>query len=142
MGDGAVTVTAALALLPSLVAVMTAGPAATPVTTPAATVATPRALDDQVIVRPTSGVPPLSATVAVRATVCPTSTLALDGLTATEATGADRTAMVAVSAMSPLVAITYAVPAAMPVTRPATTLAVSVSLLRHDSCAFEIGNPL
>jgi len=48
----------AVPLFPSLVAVMVAAPTATPVTSPVlSTVATPVFEDDQVIVRPVSGLP-------------------------------------------------------------------------------------
>jgi hypothetical protein len=67
------TVTPAVALWPSLVAVIVAVPARTPVTSPLGdTVATAGALEAQVMVRPVSAVPAESWGVAVSCTVCPT----------------------------------------------------------------------
>src|SRR5256886_14489573 len=64
-GGGSTTVTAAVPLLPSLVAVIVADPAATPVTSPLpSTVATPVLLLDQVTTRPDNGVPLSSLGVA------------------------------------------------------------------------------
>src|SRR5438309_551017 len=82
-----VTVTTAAPLWPSLVAVRVVVPPATPVTSPVAdTVATPQALDVQVINRPDSGRPFASSGVAVNCTVCPTAMLAAAGLRLTDAT--------------------------------------------------------
>ncbi len=65
-----VTVTVAVPLCPSLVAVIVAEPAATPVTSPVPlTVATPGALLAQAIARPLSGFPLASRGVAVSCTV-------------------------------------------------------------------------
>jgi len=94
---GAVTVIAAVPLLPSLVAVIVAVPAATPVTRPLVlTVATAVLLLAQVIVRPDRELPFASFGVAVSCTVWPTGTLAVVGLTATEATGTLVTVIAAV----------------------------------------------
>jgi hypothetical protein len=66
-------VMAAVALWPSLVAVIVAVPARTPVTRPLGdTVATAGALDAQVIARSVSAVPAESWGVAASCTVCPT----------------------------------------------------------------------
>src|SRR2546422_6177688 len=86
----AFTVTAELPLFPSLVAVMVTGPpAALPVTRPfASTVARLASLVTHVMVRPVSALPAASFGVAVSCSVVPTTTLAGEGVTSTEATGA------------------------------------------------------
>src|SRR4029077_20672621 len=82
-----VTVTLEVPLCPSLVAVIVAEPAATPVTTPLPfTVATAVLLLAHVTTRPVSGLPLASLGVSVSCTVCPTNTLAGAGVTVTEAT--------------------------------------------------------
>src|SRR5690348_5670582 len=87
-GGGTVTVMAADALLASLVAVIVAPPTAMPLTSPPPlTVATPRVLLDQVTTRPLSGLPAESFGVATSCAVCPIGTLAVAGLTVTDATG-------------------------------------------------------
>src|SRR5256885_182212 len=101
-------------LFPSLAAVIVAEPAAFAVTRPLAfTVAIAVSLDDQVTARPESGLPPASLGVAVSCTVCPTGTLADDGVTVTEATGTGTlvTVMVAVPLFPSLVAVIVAEPA-------------------------------
>src|SRR5207249_3495619 len=85
---GTVTVMTALALLPSLAALMLAEPTATAATSPFAfTVATLGASLDQVIVRPESGLPLASSGVAVSCWVPPTKIVAAVGLTVSDATG-------------------------------------------------------
>ena len=106
---------AAVPLWPSLVAVIVAEPATTPLTSPLElTVATDVLLLDQVIVRPVSGLPLTSFGVAVNWTVWPASTVADAGLTVTEATGTvqPETVTVAVSDRFPglLVAATLDTP--------------------------------
>src|SRR3989441_6136238 len=97
-----VTVTVAVPPLPSLVAVIIADPAATPVTTPLAlTVAVAPLLVAHITTRPLSAFPPASLGVAVSCTVCPTVTLADAGLTATDATGTVAIVTAAVSASVP-----------------------------------------
>src|SRR5256885_14479414 len=87
-GGGVVTMSAAVPLWPSLVAVMVVDPAATPVTPPLAlTVATLVLPLDHVTVRPVSTLPAASLSVAVSCTVLPASTLAGGGVTVTVATG-------------------------------------------------------
>src|SRR2546427_517574 len=114
-----VTVTAEVALFPSLVAVMVAEPAATPVTSPLEeTVAVAGALDAHVIVRPDSTVPAASCGVATSCTPAPTSTSAVAGLITTEATGTFATVTDADALFPSLVAVIVAVPAATPVARP------------------------
>src|ERR1043166_1462344 len=84
----AVTVIAAVPLLPSDVAVMVAEPAASPLTSPLElTVATDVLPLVQVIVRPVSALPFASLGVAVSWTVCPAVTEADAGLTVTAAPG-------------------------------------------------------
>src|SRR6266487_5381529 len=87
-GGAAATVTAALPLFPSLVAVIVAEPAATPVTRPLpSTVATPGAPLVHVTVRPPSAVPAESTGIATSCTVLSTVTVAVAGATTTAATG-------------------------------------------------------
>src|SRR5437773_949325 len=106
-------------LCPSEVAVIVATPAATPDTTPLElTVATAVLLLDQLMTRPESGVPLASFGVAVRGTVCPTCTLADAGVTATVATGALLTVMLALPLWPSLVAVMVAEPVATAVTSP------------------------
>src|SRR6266516_6034893 len=128
-----VTVMADAPLFPSLVAVIVAGPAALPVTSPLAlTVASAVLLLAQVTVRPLSGFPFASFGVAVSCTVWPTCTDAVAGLTVTAATGTLLTVIVAVPLCPSLVAVIVAEPAAPPVTSPlALTVATAVLLLAH-----------
>jgi len=85
---GAVAETAAVPLLPSLVAVIVTVPVATPVTRPlAAIVATALLLIVHVTVRPVSVFPAESRVTAASCTVAPTATLVDAGLTVTAATG-------------------------------------------------------
>src|SRR5437773_10959649 len=89
----------AVPLWPSLVAVIVAGPAAMPVTSPLPfTVATAVFELAHVTTRPVRAVPLASCGVAVSCTVCPTCRLAVAGLTATDATPA----LVGVTAADPL----------------------------------------
>src|SRR5438046_3033168 len=103
-----VTVTVAVALFPSLMAVMVAEPAATPVTTPtvtwplAVTVAIAALLVDHVTTRPLNGLPLASRGVAVSCTACPTAALSVVGLRLTDATGTGFTVIVVVPAATPV----------------------------------------
>ena len=109
------TVTLAVPLRPSLVAVIVAVPAATPVTRPAPeTVATWALSVVQVTVRPLSGWPAASLGVAVSCTVLPAATVAVAGATSTEATGAGAAVTVTceVPLFPSLVAVTVAAPTA------------------------------
>src|SRR5438445_9945236 len=116
---GVVTVTADVPLLPSDVAVMVAEPAATPVTSPLPfTVATAVLLLAQVTTRPDNGLPFASFGVAVSCTVPPCCTLAVGGVTATEATGTTLTVIAALPLCPSLVALMVADPAATPRTSP------------------------
>src|SRR5439155_531641 len=127
------TVTAAVPLCPSLVAVIVAAPAATPVTSPVEdTVATAGVPDAQVTDRPESTLPAASFRVVVSCTVAPTSTTAVAGLTVTDATGTIATVTLAVPLFPSLVAVIVADPAATPVTSPAAdTVAIAVFELVH-----------
>src|SRR5206468_1117605 len=125
-----VTVTTDVPLLPSDVAVIVAEPIAAAVTSPLlSTVAADALSVDQVITRPDNGLPFASFGVAVSCTVCPTTTLAGDGLTVTEATGMFVTVMVAVPFCPSLVAVIVADPTAIPVTLPLTSTAANEALL-------------
>src|SRR5881409_1500454 len=83
------TVMAELPLFPSLVAVIVADPATTPVTSPVPfTPAADGLLFDHVIDRPTSVLPSASFSVAVSCSVWPSFTVADAGVSVTVATGA------------------------------------------------------
>src|SRR2546428_699016 len=121
------TVTAAVPLCPSLVAVIVAAPTATPVTSPLAdTVATALLLVVQVTVRPLSRLPLASLSVAVSCTVPPRYMLGAAGLTVTDATGTFATVTAALPLLPSLVAVIVTVPAATPVTRPLAETVASV----------------
>src|SRR5436189_6274705 len=88
---GGVTVMAEVPLCPSLVAVIVAEPAATPLTSPLPlTVAADVLLLCQVTVRPTSGLPFASLGVAVSGRLLPADTVPDAGVTVTDATGIGR----------------------------------------------------
>src|SRR3989454_191350 len=124
------TVTAALPVLPSLVAVIVTAPAETPVTSPVEeTVALPGALDAQVIDRPESTFPAASLGVATSGTLAPTKTFAEPGLTTTVATGMLDTVIAAVPLWPSLVAVIVADPTATPVTRPLAETVATAPLL-------------
>ena len=92
-----VTVMAAFAVFPWLVADTIADPAATAVTRPdAETVATAPLALVQLTVRPTRGLPAESCVLAVSCTVWPRNRLAAGGLRLTEATGTLETSIVVV----------------------------------------------
>src|SRR5438477_1719772 len=114
---GCITVTADVPFLPSLVAVIVAEPAATPVTSPLPlTVATPVLLLDQVTTRPEHGVPFASFGVAVSCTVWPACTVGAAGLTLTKATGATQVTVTVAVSVAPsgwLLAATLTVPHAL-----------------------------
>src|SRR5437773_8616427 len=128
-----VTVMADVPLCPSLVAVIVAEPAATPVTNPLAeTVAAAALLVAQVTTRPLRAVPFASFGVAVNWVVAPTVTPAAVGLIVTEATGTLVTVMAEVPLCPSLVAVIVAEPAATPVTNPlADTVAMAALLVAH-----------
>ena len=130
-----VTVTLDVPLLPSLVAVTRTGPPTLfPVTRPfASTVARVGSPVPQVTVRPVRELPLESVSVAVSCSVAPTATLAGDGATLTDATGAGLTVMADVPVLPSLVAVMVTgPPAAFPVTRPfRLTVATVVLLVDH-----------
>src|SRR5512146_296229 len=105
-----VTVTGDVPVFVSDFAVMLTGPPiATPVTRPVdETVAMALLLDVHVTVRSVTTRPFASLTVAVSWTVCPTITLAGDGLTVTLPTGTRFTVIVAVPLLPSLVAVIVA----------------------------------
>src|SRR5204862_6668078 len=106
-----VTVSAAVLLLPSLVAVIVAEPAVTPATRPLPlTVATLGLPLVHVTIRPVSVPPAESFGVAVSCTVCPTVRLVVAGEIATEATGTVVTVSAAVLLLPSLVAVIVAEP--------------------------------
>src|SRR5438876_733281 len=118
-GGGAVTVIAAVPLFPSLVAVIVAAPAATPVTNPLVlTVATVVLLLTHVTVRPVRGVPFESFGVAVSGNVAPTKMPATAGVIVTVATGTFVTVMAEVPFFLSLVAVVVAGSAAARGTNP------------------------
>ena len=112
------TVMAAVPLTPSLVALTSADPAPTPVTSPfTLTVAAAGLLLFQVIVRPSMTLPCASRSVAESCTVPCTTRDAADGVTTTEATGRfGVTVMDAVPRAAPVVAVIVALPGLTPVT--------------------------
>src|SRR5437016_5514215 len=115
------TVTLAVPLCPSLVAVSVTGPpAATPLTSPLPfTLAIALLLDCQLIARPVKGLPLASRGVAVSCTVCPIATVPELGVTVTAATGASVTVTLAVPLCPSLVAvIVTGPPGPTPVTSP------------------------
>src|SRR5205809_312061 len=110
-----VTVSAAVPLLPSEVAVIVAAPTATPVACPVPlTVATAGLLLDQVTVRPPHGLPNASRVIAAYCAVCPTPIVAVGGVTVTAATGRGQPVTVTLAARDTLpgwlVAVTVNVP--------------------------------
>jgi hypothetical protein len=124
-GGSAVTVSAALPLLPSLVAVIVAEPAATPFTRPVdETVAIEAFEVVHVTTRSLSTLPLASRSVACSCVLCPTCTVATPGDTDTVATGAGGGGGGAVTVIDELpvfpslVAVTVAEPAATPLTSP------------------------
>src|SRR5437588_622316 len=124
------TITAALPVLPSLVAVIVTAPPTTPVTSPPAdTVATVGALDAHVTERPVSTLPAASLVVAASCTRVPTSTVAVTGVIATAATGTGATVTAAVPLWPSLVAVIVAAPTATPVTRPLVETVATALLL-------------
>lgn len=135
-GAAAGTVIADDPLLPSLVAVIVAVPAATPVTTPEAeTLATPEELELQVTARPVRTVLFASRVTADSWTVAPICTDEEAGLTDTDATGAGAgagTVIVEVPVWPSLLAVMVAVPAETAVTTPdVETLAIALELELH-----------
>src|SRR2546428_194076 len=108
-------------------------PAVPPVTSPPAlTPATDALLVAHVTTGPASRSPAASWGFAASCTACPTVTLAVAGLTVTDATGTFVTVTVAVPFCPSLVAVMVAAPAALPVTSPlALTVAMAPLLVAH-----------
>src|SRR6266852_4534421 len=135
-GGSPCTVTVALPLCPSLVAVIVADPAAAPVTKPLPfTVATDVLLLDHVTVRPESGFPLASFGVAVSCTVPLTWTDADGGLTLTDATGTLVTVMLALPLCPSLVAVIVAEPVANAVMSPLASTLATLDWLDDQSTA-------
>src|SRR5262245_13683462 len=115
------TVTLALPVMPSLVALIVVVPPATPVTRPVDdTDAVLGATDAQVTIRPVRMFPCASFGVAVSCTVPPRGTFDDAGVPSTDATAPefDVTVMLALPLIPSLVAVIVAAPTATPVTRP------------------------
>ena len=131
-------------VLPSVVAVIVADPAPTPVTSPVAlTVATPLLLLVHVTTRPARALPLASRGVAMSCTVPPCATLADAGTTSTDATGTSVTVMLAVPLFPSLVAVIVTDPTAAAVTSPfVLTVATAALLLIHATERPESGWPL
>ena len=124
------TVTAAVALCPSLVAVMVAVPGATAVTRPLAdTVATPVADEVQLTARPVSTSLLAARVTAVPCVVCPTSSAEDANVSDTLATGVGLTVSVASPTMLSTVARITAVPLVSAVTTPAAETVATAGLL-------------
>src|SRR5438094_134966 len=131
-------------LLPSLVAVIVAEPGVTAVTRPLPfTVATDVLLLDQETARPESAAPFASCGVAASWTVSPVWTVAVAGVTSTEATAMLVTVTDDVPLLPSLVAVIVADPATAPATRPVRlTVATEVLLLVHVTVRPERKVPL
>src|SRR5207244_149672 len=125
------TVTAAVPLCPSLVAVIVTDPTATPVTRPLADTVASAAFElVHVTARPVSTFPTASLGVALSCVVAPTNTVAVAGLTVTDATGTVDTETAAVPLCPSLVAVIVAAPTTTPVTKPlAETVATALLLV-------------
>src|SRR5437899_286724 len=139
-----VTVMNDVPLFPSLVAVIVAEPCVTPETSPELlTVATDVLLLDQETVRPESAAPFASCGVAASWTVSPVWTVAVAGVTPTEATGMFVTVMDDVPLIPSLVAVIVAEPGVTAEARPALlTVATDGLLLAHVTVRPESGSPL
>jgi len=123
------TVTVALPLFPSLVAVITAVPGATPVTTPLVrTVATEEFPDDHVIARPARTLPFASRVVPEACVVWPTSIVPDASDAVTDAIGTGVTVIAAAPILPSLVAVIVAAPTVTAVTRPVVDTVATVTL--------------
>lgn len=138
-GGGVLTVTVAVPLFPSLVAVIVAVPGATAVTTPLLeTVATDGVPDDQVTEWPVSVFPFASRVTADSVTVVPTLIATVDGATATDATGTGAGAVTVIAAVPffpSLVAVMVALPLATAVTTPFADTVATPELLEDQDTA-------
>jgi hypothetical protein len=113
------TVTEAVPLFPSLVAVITAVPGATAATRPVGdTVATDGASELHTTARSVSALSPASLSVAESCAVEPATTSDVAGVTITVATGIGLTVIVAPPVLPSLVAVICAEPVASAVTTP------------------------
>jgi hypothetical protein len=120
------TVSVALPVFPSLIAMICTEPGLFAVTTPVGeTVATAALPELHVTLRPARGLPVESRVVAVACVVCPTVINVEASDTVTSATGTGTTVIEEVPVFPSLVAVTVAPPIASEVTRPlADTLAI------------------
>jgi len=127
---GGLTVSVALPVLPSLMAMICTEPAATAVTTPEEdTVATAEFRELQETLRPVRMLPLESRVVAVACVVCPTVIDVEARETVTSATGTGTTATEEAPVIPSLVAVIVALPSATAVTKPlADTLAIDGAL--------------
>jgi hypothetical protein len=113
------TVSVALPVFPSLMAMICTEPGATAVTTPPTdTVATAELPDVQVTLRPVKMVPLASRVVPVACVVCPTVIVVEASETVTSATGTGTTVIEEVPVRPSLVALIVALPSATAVTKP------------------------
>jgi len=143
-GGGATTVSVAVPVFPSLIAVMTAEPAARPVTSPLPlTDATDGFELVQLTARPESVLPLASLSVAASCWVWPTWIVAEPGVTATEATGTFMTVIEEVPVCPSLVAVMIADPTAAAVTSPLPLTVTTKPLeLAHVTARPDRGLPL
>jgi hypothetical protein len=126
------TVKLAVALFPSLVAVMVAVPAPVAVTRPPELTVAMALLElDQETARPVNTLPFASRVLADNCTVPPTWRFAVAGATVTVATGASATVTLAVPVCPSLDAVMVTVPALAPVTKP-LELTVAIAVLELD----------
>jgi hypothetical protein len=131
-----VTVSAALPLCPAALAPMLTIPGATPVATPAETVATDVSEELHVAVAVTSWVEPSeSVTTALNAALPLMPTLPVAGVTPSETTVALGTVIIDLPVLPASVAEMVALPAAIALTLPATTLATFGALLDQKALA-------
>ena len=130
------TVTVAVPLLPSLVAVMVAVPALTALTKPSVEIdATVLSEVAHVIARPVTNVPFASFVVAVSCVFWPTEIDNGFGVTTTVATGACVTVIVAASLFPSAVPVSVAVPAPRAVTMPFASIVATAVLLLDQMIA-------
>ena len=139
----ALTVTAAVVDLPSLVAVTLAAPGATAVTWPVlSTMATDALLLRHDTTRPDSAAPFASTTVEFRSPCCPTVSSSSLGDSRTAATGVGATVSVATALFPCSVAAMLALPTLSAVTTPfCETVATATSLLDQKTPLLEIVLP-
>jgi hypothetical protein len=131
-----VTVTITVAIFPSLVAVIAAVPGATPRITPsAAMVATSGLADDHVMALALRALPLASSAVALATVVFPTSIVADASDAVTDATGTGLTLTGALPFFPSLVAMIFAVPALIAVTRPVAETVATAALSELQSIA-------